>query len=201
MRVQHLISRELSTEASVEHWKMRRPERITPAEMSALVEAAAHECPQCRILDGELSFPRVRTVVRQMKRSGLDLVIVDYDELVEAPGKDEFEQQRYIVRAGKSLAIELKCPVIVISQLRKSLQGEERKRPTLQRLAKHASIVIYVDRPFVQDLAGDETEARIVVCKNRDGKVGALEARFNVQTLRFESLPKEQPTQQEWATR
>lgn len=195
MRAPHLVSRELATEAGVEHWKMRRPERITPEESSTLLEAASHECTNCRILDGELTLPRIRRISRQMKaRTGLDLVIIDYDELVEAPGKDEFEQQRNIVRAGKSLAMELKCPVVVISQLRKSLQGEDRKRPTLQRLygsgakAKHSSIVIYVDRPYVQELAGDETEARIVVAKNRDGKVGAIEARFNIKTLRFETI-------------
>jgi replicative DNA helicase len=208
MRAHHLISRELATEAGVEHWKMRRPERITPGETSALVEAASHECAQCRILDGDLSIVRIRRVARQMKsRTGLDLVIVDYDELVEAPGETEFDQQRYIVRAGKSMAMELKCPVIVISQLRKSLQGEDRKRPTLQRLygsgakAKHSSIVVYVDRPYVQELSGDETEARIVIAKNRDGKVGAIEARFNVKTLRFESLPKPQPEQPDWVSR
>lgn len=208
MRAPHLISRELATEASVEHWKMRRPERITPQETKALVDAAAHECKACRILDGELTIQRIRRVARQMKTAGgLDLVIVDYDELVEAPGKDEFEQQRYIVRAGKSLAMELSIPVIVISQLRKSLQGEDRKKPTLQRLygsgakAKHSSIVIYVDRPFVQELSGDETEARIVIAKNRDGRVGAIDAKFNVRTLRFESLPKPQPEQPEWVNR
>jgi replicative DNA helicase len=208
MRARHLVSRELATEAGVEHWKMRRPERITPDETTALVEATSHECSQCRILDGELSIVRIRRVARQMKsHSGLDLVIVDYDELVEAPGETEFDQQRYIVRAGKSMAMELKCPVIVISQLRKSLQGEDRKRPTLQRLygsgakAKHSSMVIYVDRPYVQELCGDETEARIVVAKNRDGKVGAIEARFNVKTLRFESLPKPQPEQPDWVNR
>jgi replicative DNA helicase len=196
MRAQHLIARELATEAHLEHWKMRRPERLTPDETSALLEATSHECPQCRILDGELSMARIRRVARQMKSMRLDLVIVDYDELVEAPGENEFDQQRYIARASKSLATELKCPVILISQLRKSLQGEDRKRPTLQRLygsgakAKHSSIVIYVDRPFVQELCGDETEARIVVAKNRDGKVGAIEAQFNIKTLRFESVMK-----------
>jgi replicative DNA helicase len=202
MMARHLIARELATEASVEHWKMRRPERITREEMSALVNATSHECQQCRVLDGELSIARIRRVARQMKsRAGLHLVIVDYDELVEAPGKDEFEQQRYIVRAAKSLAMELACPAIVISQLRKSLQGEDRKKPTLQRLygsgakAKHSSIVIYVDRPYVQELAGDETEARIVVAKNRDGKVGAIKVCFNVETLRFESAPKPHPAQ------
>jgi replicative DNA helicase len=208
MRAQHLIAREMATEAGVEHWKMRRPERITPDETSALLEAASHECANCKILDGELSFARIRRVARQMKsRTGIDLVIVDYDELVEAPGESEWDQQRYIARAGKSLATELKCPVILISQLRKSLQGEDRKRPTLQRLygsgakAKHSSIVIYVDRPYVQELAGDETEARIVVAKNRDGKVGAIEARFNVRTLRFEGAPKPLSELSGWANR
>jgi replicative DNA helicase len=208
MRAQHLISREIATEAGVEHWKMRRPERMPDADRSSLVEAASHECAQCRILDGELSMTRIRKVARQMKsQSGLDLIIVDYDELVEAPGETEFDQQRYIVRDGKSIAIALKIPVIVISQLRKSLQGEDRKRPTLQRLygsgakAKHSSIVLYVDRPYVQELAGDETEARIVIAKNRDGKVGAIDARFNVKTLRFESLPKPQPEQPDWVNR
>jgi replicative DNA helicase len=197
MLASHLVARELATEASVEHWKMRRPERITSAETNALVEAASHECPQCKILDGELSMTRIRRVARQMKSQiGLELVVVDYDELVEAPGETEFEQQRYIVRAGKSLAMELQFPVIIISQLRKSLQGEDRKRPTLQRLygsgakAKHPSIVIYVDRPYVQDLSGNETEARIVILKNRDGKMGALDVRFNIRTLRFESVQK-----------
>jgi len=208
MRAQHLISREIATEAGVEHWKTRRPERMTDADRSSLVEAASHECAQCRILDGELSMTRIRKVARQMKsQSGLDLIIVDYDELVEAPGETEFDQQRHIVRDGKSIAIALKIPVIVISQLRKSLQGEDRKRPTLQRLygsgakAKHSSIVLYVDRPYVQELAGDETEARIVIAKNRDGKVGAIDARFNVKTLRFESLPKPQPEQPDWVNR
>jgi replicative DNA helicase len=208
MRASHLISRELATEAGVEHWKMRRAERITPEEAAALSEAASHECAQCRILDGELSMARIRRVARQMKaRPGLDLLVLDYDELIDAPGTEEFDQQRYIARAGKSLATELKCPVILISQLRKSLQGEDRKRPTLQRLygsgakAKHSSIVIYVDRPSVQELCGDETEARIVVAKNRDGKVGALEARFNIKTLRFESVAKPQPEQPNWVKR
>lgn len=206
MSAPHLISRELATEAHVEHWKMRRPERITSEETSALAEAASHECQQCRILDGELSLSRIRRVARQMKsRTGIDSVIVDYDELVEAPGENEFEQQRNLVRSAKSLAVELKCPVILISQLRKSLQGEDRQRPNLQRLygsgakAKHSSIVIYVDREFVQELCGDETAARIVVVKNRDGKVGALDAIFNIKTLRFESVPK--PVQPEYMSR
>jgi len=133
-----------------------------------------------------------------MNRSpGLECLILDYDELIEVPGEkgeNEFDLQRRLVRASKSLAMELRCPVILISQLRKALQGEDRKRPTLQRLygsgakAKHSSLVIYVDREYVRELRGDETHARIVVSKNRDGNIGSFEAKFNVRTLRFDSI-------------
>lgn len=194
MRAEHLIARELATQAEVGHWKMRRPESITSEEMEVLSQAASHECDKCRILDGEISLSRIQSVARRMKAgAGIDLVIIDYDELVEAPGKDELEQQRNLVRGAKALGVELSCPIILISQLRKALQGENRSRPTLQRLygsgakAKHPHMVVYVDREYVRELRGDETSARICVLKNRDGRAGAFDAYFNVRTLRFES--------------
>lgn len=208
MLAPHLVSREIATESGVEHWKMRRDDRLTPDERGALIEAVSRECNRCRVLDGELSLLRIRRAARQMaSRGDLQLVVLDYDELIDAPGKDEFEQQKNLVRGSKSMAMEFSIPVIMISQLRKALQGEDRKRPTLQRLygsgakPKHASIVIYVDREFVRELEGDETEARIVVLKNRDGRLRSLEAKFNVSTLRFESIPKPKPAQPEWVTR
>jgi replicative DNA helicase len=196
MRAEHLISRELATEAEVAHWKMRQPERITTEEMRALVEVASHECTLCQILDGELSIGRIRRVARRMKELGL--VVMDYDELITADGEDELDQQRNLVCGAKSLAIELGCPVIFVSQLRKPLSGEDAKRPTLERLygsgakTKHASSVIYVDRKYVRQLKGLETEARIVVLKNRDGRVGQFDAVFNVKTLRFEAAQEKQ---------
>jgi len=208
MLAPHLVSRELATEAFVEHWKMRRDDCLTPEDRGALVESVSHECNRCRVLDGELSLSRIRRAARQMAgRGDLHLVILDYDELIDAPGKDEFEQQRNLARGAKSLAMEFSIPVIMISQLRKALQGEDRKRPTLQRLygsgakPKHASIVIYVDRQFVRELEGDETEARVVVLKNRDGRLRSLEAKFDVSTLRFESMPQPHNAQPDWATR
>lgn len=208
MRAPHLVSRELATESRVEHWKMRRDDCLSPEERAVLVETVSHECNRCRVLDGELSLARIRRAARKMAgRGDLQLVVLDYDELIDAPGKDEFEQQRNLVRGSKSLAMEFSIPIIMISQLRKALQGEDRKRPTLQRLygsgakPKHASIVIYVDRQFVQELEGDETEARVVVLKNRDGRLRSLEAKFNINTLRFESVPKPPPAQPEWGTR
>jgi len=193
MSAAHLASRELASESGVLPLKMRRDDLLTPEDFNALIIAASHQCKKCRILDGELSLPRIRRAARKMKgRSGLDLLILDYDELIDAEGKTEFEQQRVIARAAKSLAIELKCAVILISQLRKTTQGEDAAKPTLQRLygsaakQKFASFIILADRPFVRELAGDEKEAELQLLKSRDGKTGRIKATFNIKSLRFE---------------
>ncbi len=199
MLAPHLKRRELAAEADVAPVKMRRDDLLTSEDRRALVEAAAHQCKLCRILDGELDLARIRRVARAMKdKTGLELVVLDYDELIEAPGKDEFEQQRNLARAAKRLAMELRCVVILISQLRKALSGEDVKRPTLQRVygtgakVKHASIVVLADREYVREMTGDEKEAQIFVLKNRDGRVGRIKATFNIHSLRFESAPAEQ---------
>jgi replicative DNA helicase len=197
MLAPHLVSRDLATAAHVKPSKMRLPQRLTDDDWRALVEAASHQCERCQILDQELALSRIRRIARRMKRQeGLELLIVDYDELVSAPGKDEMEQQRILVRGLKRLAMELGCVVILVSQLRKPLTRDDAKRPTLSGLygsgakSKHASCVVFVDRPFVRELKGEETEARVVVLKHRDGRVGRVEATFNIETLHFESAPE-----------
>ena len=200
----HLASRELATESGVMPLKMRRDDLLTPEDFEALVTAASYQCRKCRILDGELSLPRIRRAARKMKaRSGLDLLILDYDELIEAEGRTEFEQQRAIARAAKSLAIELKCTVILISQLRKTTQGEDAGKPTLQRLygnaakQKFASFIILADRPYVRELVGDEKKAELQLLKSRDGKTGRIKATFNLKSLRFEEA-RETPADELW---
>ena len=194
----HLASRELATASGVTPIKMRRDDLLTEEDFEALVTAASHQCKKCRILDGELSLSRIRRAARKMKaRTGLDLLILDYDELIEAEGKTEFEQQRVIARAAKSMAQELHCAVILISQLRKTTQGEDAGKPTLQRLygnaakQKFASFIVLADRPYARELEGDEKEAELQLLKSRDGKTGRIKATFNVKSLRFEEAREE----------
>jgi replicative DNA helicase len=193
MNSAHLVRRELASVSGVAPIKLRRDDLLTEEDFGALITAANHQCRNCHILDGELELSRIRKEARKMKgRTGLDLLILDYDELIDAPGKTEFEQQRVIARAAKSLAIELKCAVILISQLRKTTAGEDVSRPTLQRLygnaakQKFASYIILADRPYVRELQGDEKEAELQLLKSRDGKTGRIKAVFNIRSLRFE---------------
>jgi replicative DNA helicase len=165
MTAEHLVSRELATEALIEHWKMRRPERLEDTEYKALMNVCAHECDRCRILDGELSLRGIRMAARRLKRAtGLDLVVLDYDELIDAPGKNELEQQRELVRGAKRLGVELNVPLIIISQLRKPLDAKESAKPTLEKIygsgakSKHSSWIFHIDRPYVRDLEGENGE-------------------------------------------
>jgi replicative DNA helicase len=204
MSKSHLASRELASSSGVTPIKMRRDDLLTTEDFEALVNAASHQCKKCRILDGELSLSRIRRAARKMKaRTGLELLILDYDELIEADGNTEFEQQRAIAR-GESLAIELKCAVILISQLRKTTSGEDAGKPTLQRLygnaakQKFASFIILADRPYVRELVGDEKEAELQLLKSRDGKTGRIKARFNIRSLRFEEAKEDLTAINSW---
>jgi replicative DNA helicase len=198
MFASHLKRRELAAAANIPPLKMRHEEKITQLERQALIEAALHECKHCRFLDGVLEIGRIRRAARKMKKQfGLDLLILDYDELIEAPGKNELEQQTNLVRKAKSLGMELQSAVILISQLRKPLNGEDAARPTLARIygsgskTKHASFVILADRPFVRELKGDEKEAQIFILKGRDSQAGRIRATFNVRKLRFDDATDE----------
>lgn len=205
MLAAQLAKRHLAPEADVEPIKMRREDLLTPEDFEALVEAASHQCKKCQILDGELELSRIRRAARKMRnRDGLELLVLDYDELIEAPGKDEFEQQKQIARKAKSIAMELHCVVILISQLRKSLSGEDRAKPSLQRLygsgakIKHASYVIFADRPYLEQMQGDEKEAKLFILKSREGKTGKIEATFNIRKLRFEEAKEDPASAQMW---
>jgi replicative DNA helicase len=197
MTAAHLKGRELAANAGVAPIKMRREDLLTPEDWKSLIEAASHECKHCKILDGELSLSRIRRAARRMKKTdGLDLIVFDYDELIDAPGETELDQQRTLVRAAKSLGVELHCVVILISQLRKALNKEDAKRPSLQRLygtgakAKHSSFVIFADRPWVREMRGDEKEAKLFILKSRDGQTGPVSAAFDIRKLRFIDAPE-----------
>ena len=195
MPAEQLVSREMASETGVPHWKMRRPESLTKEEYSALVKNAGTSCEFCRIPDGELSLKNIRAACRRLKSEGkLSWAVIDYDELVEAPGKDEFAQQRNVIREAKRIAMTLEIPVFVISGIRKPLDSREAAKPMLSRIygsgakSKHSSFVLFVDRKYVRELKGSETDATIFILKSRDGRIGKIPVKFDLQTLRFEDI-------------
>jgi len=198
MLAPHLKGRDLATESGVAYFKIRNPRALTSEDYSALAEATGLQCPTCEILDGDLTLPRLRMRARMLKARGvLDCVYVDYDELVEVQGeKNEWDEGKKLMRSMASLAKELRVPVVIISQQRKLPSQDTAIAPRLADLygsgakSKHATFVIYVDRPFVQTLEGDETEARLYILKSREGRMGVIECEFNLKTFEFRSVDK-----------
>ena len=190
MFAHHLVSRGLATDADVWHSKMRRPEELNADDRMRLADAALRQCDICAILDGELSISRIRQAARRKKKKDqLHLVVIDYDALVDAPGKTDLEIQMAVVKGAKRIAMQFGVPVFLVSQLNKNIKpGEMVTINSLygtSRKANDASVVLYVERKFVEKLEGDETEGRILILKARDGRVGSIPVKFDVSRLRF----------------
>lgn len=136
---------------------------------------------------------------RRLKRDrGLSLMIVDYLQLVvptnTSRGTNRQEEVSSISRALKGLAKELKVPVMVLSQLTRAPEREERK-PQLADLRESgaieqdADVVLFINRPnfYKTDLPEeDRAKAELIIAKQRNGPTGTLNFVFLARHTRFE---------------
>jgi replicative DNA helicase len=127
---------------------------------------------------------------------GLDVVFVDYIQIMNAEGKksdgNRVQEVSYITRSLKLLAKELKCPVIAASQLNRANEMRSDRRPVLSDLRDSGSIeqdantVIFIHRPDMYT----SNDAEVIVAKRRDGAVGKCELVYLPEVTRFESKAK-----------
>jgi replicative DNA helicase len=136
---------------------------------------------------------------RRLKRDrGLSLMIVDYLQLVvpSNPGRGTNRQEEVssISRSLKGLAKELKIPVMVLSQLTRAPEREDRK-PQLSDLRESgaieqdADVVMFINRPnfYKTDLPEeDRAKAELIIAKQRNGPTGTLNFVFLARHTRFE---------------
>jgi len=135
---------------------------------------------------------------RLMKTYGkLGLVIVDYLQLMQATttGENRATEISEISRAMKSLAKELKVPVIGISQLNRSLEQRPNKRPVMSDLRESgaieqdADLILFIYRDEVYNLeTQDKGIAEIIIGKQRNGPIGTVRLTFLGEYTRFENL-------------
>jgi replicative DNA helicase len=136
---------------------------------------------------------------RRLKRDrGLSLMIVDYLQLVvpthTGRGTNRQEEVSSISRSLKGLAKELKVPILVLSQLTRAPEREERK-PQLADLRESgaieqdADVVMFINRPnfYKTDLPEeDRAKAELIIAKQRNGPTGTLNFVFLARHTRFE---------------
>ncbi len=141
----------------------------------------------------------IRAKTRRLKAElkGLDIVIIDYMQLMSASRNRENRQQEIseISRYLKILAKEIGIPVIALSQLNRGVESRDDKRPKLSDLRESgaieqdADIVMFIYRDEVYN---EETEepgiAEIIIGKNRHGAIGKIKLRFIPEFTAFRDL-------------
>ncbi len=152
----------------------------------------------------DLNIMALRSKARRMKMMhGLDLVIVDYLQLMRGVGlgRDASREQEIsqISRSLKGLAKELEIPVMALSQLNRDLEKRQDKRPQLSDLRESGAIeqdadviiFIYRDSYYNPDKVEEENNAEVIVAKQRSGPTGKAEVRYFRQYTLFENASDE----------
>ena len=149
-----------------------------------------------------ISSLEMRAKIRRLKNEqhGLDMIIVDYLQLMSGKGRTESRQQEVsqISRDLKAIAKEMNIPVIALSQLSRAVESRSDHRPMLSDLRESGSIeqdadiVMFIYRDEVYN---PETEkpnvAEIIIGKQRNGPIGDVELVFLKQLTRFEDKYRE----------
>jgi replicative DNA helicase len=145
-----------------------------------------------------LSPMEVRARARRLKRElgGLGLIVIDYLQLMQAPGVGENRATEIsaISRSLKALAKELAVPVVALSQLNRNLEQRPNKRPVMSDLRESGSIeqdadlvvFIYRDEVYNED-SKDKGLAEIIIGKQRNGPIGTVRLTFLGRYTKFEN--------------
>lgn len=166
--------------ADVDKTKAKRGQ-LTQEDWGSLVQGqeVIHEAPLFLADKPNMDLFRVWAEARQLKAtSGLDLLIIDYLQLVTVPGRFSTDNQRleYLCRSLKLLAMELDVPIIILSQL--SRAGKERKNPAPHLSDLRGSGAIEQDPDSVMFTWHDSKGSYVEIAKQREGPRGKVELRF-----------------------
>lgn len=201
MSKEQLVGRVLSSVSEVSAEKLRNA-NLEPAEWERVIKAADIMSKAPLYIDDTpgLTPQDMRSKLRRLKVDhGLDLVIVDYIQLMQgrSHGGNDNRQQEIsdISRNLKLIARELNVPVIALSQLSRSVESRTDKRPILSDLRESGSLeqdadivaFLYRDKYYDENSEkGDITE--IIIRKHRNGALKTVELLFQGELTRFRDI-------------
>lgn len=131
------------------------------------------------------------------ERKGLDIIFIDYLQLMKTTEKTGSREQEIstISRKAKLMSVELKVPVVLLSQLSRKCEERSDKRPMLSDLRdsgaieQDADIVLFVYRDVLYDKNTDNPDiGELLVSKHREGETGQFEFKHNQALTRFNNI-------------
>lgn len=206
MSKEQLVSRMICSEALIDS-QLLKVGQLSENDWNKLW-GACDKMAQAKIFIDDtpgITAMEMRSRARRLKaEKGLDLIVVDYLQLMQGSGKknnsgDRQQEVSEISRSLKALARELNVPVIALSQLSRGVEARQIKRPMLSdlresgSLEQDADIVAFLYR---EDYYNPETENKhteLIIAKHRNGPVDTVNLFFHKNFTRFESLSKMQP--------
>ena len=202
MSKEALMQRMLCSEARIDSQRLRKG-LLRTEEWGPLTTAAGKLSEAVIFIDETpgISDMQLRAKARRIQsRHGLDLVIVDYLQLMSSIRKKEGRTQEIseISRSLKGLARELGIPVMALSQLSRAVETRGRdKRPILSDLRESgaieqdADVVIFLYRDELYNPHSDkEGIAEVIIQKQRNGPTGTIELKFFKEFTRFENYER-----------
>ena len=203
-----LAQRMICTEADVGDRELRPAEPEDENEKREVLDrlwAASDNLAASNIFIDDtpgLSIRELRSKTRRLKAAGgLDLIVIDYLQLMQVSlGRSGSENRQHevseISRSLKALARELEAPVLALSQLSRSVENRQVKRPMLSdlresgSLEQDADIVMFLYREDYYKAAEEEPThlTELIVAKHRNGPTGKIDLFFRKDCTRFISL-------------
>jgi replicative DNA helicase len=218
MSAEQLATRIIAEQTRIPSYRIRRGE-IDPADFDRIAEAAREmeRIPLYIDETGGISIAQLAARARRLKRrKGLDLLIIDYIQLVQGTSRraseNRVQELTEITTNLKALAKELNIPILALSQLSRQVENRDDKRPQLSDLRESGSIeqdadvVMFVFREEYylrnrEPRAGSEEhfkwqsemeavhgKAEVIIGKQRHGPTGTVQLQFQADVTRFSDL-------------
>ena len=199
MSKEQLVNRMFSLESKVDAQALRTG-NLSEADWEKLAEGAGIIGDSKLIIDDTpgISISEMRSKCRKFKlEMGLDIIIIDYLQLMTGSGRSESRQQEIseISRSLKALARELKVPVVALSQLSRAVEQRPDHRPMMSDLRESgaieqdADVVMFIYR---DDYYNKDTELKgiseIIIAKQRNGPIGTVNLAWLPQYTKFANL-------------
>jgi replicative DNA helicase len=203
MTKQELMDRVIAGLLGIETWKLKKGE-LTEEDFGRLgtLFDGLKEHPLFIDDDPDTTISNIRSKARRHQMEhGLDLLIIDYLQLIEvtdrAAGENRTQQVSAISRSLKNLARELHAPVVALSQLSRSAEQRSPPIPVLSDLRESGSIeqdadavlMLYREDAYNEDCS-DPGVTDIYVRKNRSGPTGRVSLFFDKERMSFRDMPR-----------
>jgi replicative DNA helicase len=206
MSKEELMDRVVAGYLGVEAWKLKKGQ-LTEADFQRVGQLmdGLKEHPLYIDDDSDTTLTNIRSKARrQQMEHGLDLLVIDYLQLIEvtdrASGENRTQQVSHISRQLKNLARELQCPIIALSQLSRSVEQRNPPIPILSDLRESGSIeqdadsvLMFYRRGAYDEDCDQPNLTDVYIRKNRHGPTGRIDLMFQPPKMSFTGVDRRFP--------